>query len=158
MTIISLIAVAFLITIDQLSKIWAVATLGNGTDILLWNNVFHLAYVENKGAAFGMFQGQKWFLIIMAILVLIGMVVYLKKIPKNKSGNWAKFSFVLIISGAIGNLIDRIFLGYVRDFLYFRLIDFPVFNLADTFVVVGVMILLIVILFGEIEKPHQLEE
>jgi len=158
MTIVSLIVIGFLIIIDQVSKIWAVAALGNGNDILLWKNVFHLAYIENRGAAFGMLEGKKWFLIIMTIVVLIGMIVYLKKIPNNKSGTWAKFSFVLIISGAIGNLIDRVFLGYVRDFLYFRLIDFPVFNLADSFVVVGVMVLLVVILFGEIEKPHQIEE
>jgi signal peptidase II len=158
MTITALIAIVFLIIVDQLSKIWAVATLGSGRDILLWEGVFHLAYIENKGAAFGMLQGKQWFLIIMTIVVLIGIVIYLRKIPRNKSGNWAKFAFVLIISGAIGNLIDRVFFGYVRDFLYFRLIDFPVFNLADTFVVVGVMVLLVVILFGEIEKPNQIEE
>ena len=158
MIMITLVAIVCLITLDQLSKIWAVGALSQGNDILLWKNVFHLAYIENKGAAFGMLQGKQWFLIGMTIIVLIGMFFYLTKLPRTKVGNWSRFSFILIISGAIGNLIDRVLLNYVRDFLYFRLIDFPVFNLADIFVVVGVMILLVVIIFGEIEKPHQTKE
>jgi signal peptidase II len=158
MTIIILIIIGGLVAIDQISKIWAVNTLGSGQDILVWENVFHLTYIQNRGAAFGMLQGKQWLLIPVTILVLIGMIVYFKKLPSTKSGTWAKVSLVLIISGAIGNLIDRILLSYVRDFLYFRLIDFPVFNIADTFVVIGVGVLLLVILFGDIEKTHQSKE
>lgn len=158
MTVITLLVIGCLVIIDQLSKIGASATLSNGRDVLLWENVFHLSYLENRGAAFGMMQGKQWFLIIMTILVLVGIVIYFKKIPDTSSGKWMKFSFTLIIAGAIGNLIDRIFLNYVRDFLYFSLIDFPVFNFADTFVVIGVSVLLLVIIFGEIEAPHKVEE
>ncbi len=158
MTVITALIIGGLIILDQLSKLWAVATLGNGRDILLWTNVFHLTYIENRGAAFGMLQGKQWFLISMTILVLIMIIIYFRKIPSTKSGSFMKLSFTLIISGAIGNLIDRISLGYVRDFLYFRLIDFPVFNLADILVVCGVGILLVVIIFGEVDAPHQKEE
>lgn len=158
MTIITLIIIGCLVAVDQISKIWAVNTLGGGQDILVWENVFHLTYIQNRGAAFGMLQGKQWLLIPVTILVLIGMIVYFKKVPSTKAGTWAKVSLVLIISGAIGNLIDRILLSYVRDFLYFRLIDFPVFNIADTFVVIGVGILLLVILFGDIEKTDGSKE
>ncbi|WP_069997603.1 signal peptidase II [Cellulosilyticum sp. I15G10I2] len=158
MTIITLLIISGLVILDQLSKLWAVAALGQGRDILLWKNIFHLTYIENRGAAFGMLQGKQWFLISMTILVLIAIIIYFRKIPSTPSGKWMKLSFVLIISGAIGNLIDRISLSYVRDFLYFRLIDFPVFNVADIFVVVGVGILLVVIIFGEIDTPQGAEE
>ena len=158
MIIITLLAIILFVAADQLSKIWAVVALGSGKDILLWPNVFHLAYIENRGAAFGILQGKQWFLIAMTCMVLIGMAFYYRKLPATRAGFFSKTAFVLIFSGAIGNLIDRIMLNYVRDFLYFRLINFPVFNLADVFVVVGVMILLAVILFGEMEKKSGEEE
>lgn len=158
MTIITLLVIGALIILDQISKIWASAVLSNGRDILVWKNVFHLSYIENTGAAFGMLQGKQWFLIIMTIIVLIGITFYFKRIPANPSGKWMRLSFTLVIAGAIGNLIDRLFLNYVRDFLYFSLINFPVFNLADIFVVMGVCVLLAVILFGEVESVKQTEE
>lgn len=158
MTMIVLLIISGLIILDQITKLWSVTALSHGRDILLWENVFHLTYIENRGAAFGMLQGKQWLLIGMTILVLGALVIYFKKIPATQSGKWMKVSFVLIISGAIGNLIDRIFLGYVRDFLYFRLINFPVFNLADILVVVGVGVLLLVIIFGDIEQTKGSEE
>ena len=80
------------------------------------------------------------------------------KLPYTKSGLWTKVALVMIISGAIGNLIDRISLGYVRDFLYFILIDFPIFNIADILVVVGVGILILTIFLSEAQENKEVEK
>lgn len=151
MKFIPILAVAVLLGIDQLTKYWAANVLAVQGDVMLWPNVFHFSYVENRGAAFGMMQNKQWFFISVTIIVLIFILWYWRNIPNNKWGYWMKFALVLIISGAIGNLIDRVMLGYVVDFLYFILIDFPVFNVADICVVVGVIILMPILLFGEIE-------
>lgn len=144
-----------LVGLDQLTKMWATAALSGGKDIAVWTNVFHLHYVKNTGAAFGILGGKQILLIVITGTITIVMLFYLRKLPQTFWGKWAKFSFILIISGAIGNLIDRIFLNYVRDFLYFKLIDFPVFNIADICVVVGVGILLVVMLLGDIEEEKE---
>lgn len=157
-SMLTVVVISGLIILDQLSKLWAMSTLSSGRDILLWQNVFHLTYIENRGAAFGMLQGKQWFLMSVTLIVIIAISMYFKKLPNTRWGSWAKFSFILIISGAIGNFIDRLFLNYVRDFLYFSLIDFPVFNFADILVVVGVGILLVVILRGDIESCLENEE
>lgn len=150
--------IVVLILIDQLTKIGAVRVLKDGSDIAIWNNVFHLHYIENTGAAFGMLGGRQLFLIIVTLIIMIVMCWYYRKLPYTFWGKWARVSFVMIISGAIGNLIDRAFLGYVRDFLYFKLIDFPVFNVADILVVVGVGVLLVAILCGELEEGKDTKE
>lgn len=80
------------------------------------------------------------------------------KLPKTKGGIWTKVAFTMIISGAIGNLIDRVSLGYVRDFLYFILIDFPIFNIADILVVLGVGLLMVIMFFGDIEENKEVEK
>lgn len=146
------ISILLLLGIDQVVKYWAETSLRMNGEIQLWPGVFHFVYVENRGAAFGMMQGKQTLFIIVTTLVLVGIVWYWRQIPKNKTGLWMKIALILVISGAIGNLIDRIWLGYVRDMFYFSLIDFPVFNIADICVVVGVMLLIPVILFGEEEK------
>lgn len=154
-SILILICVLTLIGLDQFTKIWAVQTLGGGIDIPLWEGVFHFHYISNYGAAWGIFSGKKFFLIGLTSLIIIGMIWYMRKLPGTMWGKWSKVAFVLIISGAIGNLIDRLFIGYVRDFLYFILINFPVFNVADILVVVGVGLLMIVMLFGELEEGNK---
>lgn len=165
MVLVTIVIIMILVGIDQLTKIWAVAALagGNGTvsgtaDMLIWPDVFHLHYTPNTGAAWGILSGKQALLIIVTSIIIIGMLFYIRQFPKTRWGNWGRFAFVLIISGAIGNWIDRLFLGYVRDFLYFVLINFPVFNVADMFVVVGVGLLMIVLLFGDLEeKKNNLE-
>ncbi len=152
--IVGLIALV-LIGVDQITKVWATATLGNGRDIPIWNGIFHLHYVKNTGAAFGMLGGKQVFLMVITTIIIIGMIIYYRKLPQTFWGKWSKVSFIMIISGAIGNLIDRVFLNYVRDFLYFKLINFPVFNVADVLVVVGVCILVVAMLFGELEEGKE---
>lgn len=154
------LAILLFVGIDQWAKYLATHFLKGQEDILLWPQVFHLSYVENRGAAFGMLQDRQWFFVIITLIVLIGVCFYWKQIPQNASGKWMKGALILIIGGAIGNLIDRVLLGYVVDFFYFVLIDFPVFNIADIGVVVGVCLLIPIMLWGDIElekKERQTE-
>ena len=121
--VITLVAVAVLVAIDQLTKWWAVGALANGTVIPVWPEVFELRYTENRGAAFGMLQNHQWLFVIatVALVAIIAALLYSGKLPRHALVTAA---CVLIIAGGIGNLIDRTVSGYVVDFLYFRLIDF----------------------------------
>lgn len=154
MRFLAAIAILLLVGVDQLTKYWAEIYLQGQADIRLWADVFHLSYVENRGAAFGMMQGRQTLFVIITLAVLIGIVWYWRQLPHNKVGKWMKVALTLIISGAIGNLIDRVALNYVRDMFYFTLIDFPVFNVADICVVVGVILLFPLLLFGDIEEER----
>lgn len=149
--VIIIISMICLILLDQITKAWAVAVLIPGGPIKIWENVFHLHYISNYGAAWGIFSGKQIFLILLTSVIIIGMLIYMSKLPQNQFGHRAKIAFILIISGAIGNLIDRIFLGYVRDFIYFAFIDFPIFNIADVLVVVGVAFMIITLFYSEEE-------
>lgn len=137
------IAVMVLIALDQLTKYWASTRLIYEA-IEVIPGVFEFHYVENRGAAFGILQNQRWFFIIGTTIMLFVLVRMYRKFPLEKRCLWLRISCMLIIAGAIGNLIDRVYLQYVVDFLYFKLIDFPVFNVADCYVVVGVGILILV--------------
>lgn len=154
--IVLFIAMVLMILLDQLTKIWAASQLGLVGDFPIWQGVLHFQYLENKGAAWGIFHGKQFFLIALTSLIIIGMFVYFIKLPNTKIGKWYKIAFAMIISGAIGNLIDRIIFHYVRDFIYFKLINFPIFNVADIFVVCGVILLMVVILF--IDKSSEVKK
>ncbi len=132
---------AGMLVVDILTKILAKIKLEPRHTIPLWDDVFHLTYVENRGIAFGMFGGGRIVFIILTILVLGGLLWFFRK--SEVKTFWLRFGTGLVVSGAIGNLIDRIFRGYVVDFLDFRLIDFPVFNVADIAVCVGAVMLVI---------------
>lgn len=144
-----IIGILILVVLDQWTKWLAVTKLKPINDIPIIENIFHLAYVENRGAAFGILQGKRLFFIIMTTCVILAISIYYYKMPKQRKYFWMRLSLILLVGGAIGNLIDRIRLNYVIDFLYFKLIDFPVFNVADICVVIGVTILSIFILLGE---------
>lgn len=125
------------IVADRVSKVICRQYLRPLGSIPVIKGVFHLTYVENTGAAFGMLQGNTWFLILTSVLVS-AVVAYLiwKVKPENR---YVKLSLALILGGALGNLVDRVLLGYVVDFLDFRI--WPVFNIADSCVVVGAILL-----------------
>ncbi len=146
-TVICLISSVVLILIDQFTKLWAVAQLKNGTVIPLIEGVFEFRYTENHGVAFSMLQGQRWLFIPLTILVSLTILVVLFRSPLRHRWLFST-TCVLIFSGAVGNLIDRIAYGYVIDFLYFRLIDFPIFNFADCCVVIGSILMFLFVLFG----------
>ncbi len=145
--IVQFLIVIFAVALDRVSKIWMLDFLTqNGGYYPLWPKVFNLALVNNTGAAFGMLEGARWFFIAVTILVIIGAIIYLIKTRKI-TGWMFKISTAMIIGGAIGNLIDRIDTGVVLDFFYFELINFAVFNVADSFISVGAVLLGITILF-----------
>ncbi len=148
MSIIFILGILTLVFLDQFTKWLVVLKLKPIQDFPIIDKVFHLSYVENRGAAFGILQGKHLFFIIMTIVVMVFITVYYYRLPHERKYNWVRFALVLLASGAIGNLIDRIRLGYVVDFLYFKLIDFPVFNVADICVVIGVSIFSIFVLLN----------
>lgn len=125
------------IAADRISKVVCRQYLRPLGSVPVIKGIFHLTYVENTGAAFGMLQGSTWFLALTNALVSAA-VAYL--ILKNKPQNrYVKLSLSLILGGALGNLVDRVLFGYVVDFLDFRI--WPVFNIADSCVVVGAILL-----------------
>ena len=144
-----ILTIIALIVIDQISKYLALNNLANIGSIPIIENIFHLTYVENRGAAFGMFQNNQIVFIIVAVVASIVGLYYICKKKLNLLGN---ISIVLIISGAIGNLIDRVRLGFVVDYFDFRFIWDYVFNVADIFVVVGTILLCIYIIVFEKDK------
>lgn len=136
-----------LIIIDQYTKHLAVLHLKDKPAFPIIQGVFELNYLENRGAAFGMLQNQKSFFILISSIVLIAICYILFKMPEEKKYNIMHILLILIASGAIGNMIDRILLEYVVDFFYFVLINFPIFNMADIYVTVACILLAIVMLF-----------
>ena len=145
------IIILLLIGLDQLSKIWAINDLKAIGSIPIIQNVFHLTYVENRGAAFGMLENNQIIFIIVALVASIFGLYYLHTKKINLIG---KTGIILIISGAIGNAIDRLRLGFVVDYFDFRIIWEYVFNIADVFVVVGTILLCVYIIFYE-EKSNK---
>lgn len=156
MYIISILCVIGLIACDQLTKWFAATSLPLRGEIQLIQGVFELSYVENRGAAFGILQGARWFFIPITITVIAAIIFYFVKLPKN--ARLLRLALILICAGAIGNFIDRAFNGYVVDFLYFSLIDFPVFNFADICVVVGAVLFGIIMIFELDKKPIQADK
>lgn len=143
------------IVADQIVKYWAATDLQARGTIPLWEGVFHLTYCENTGAAFSMFSGQRWMLLGVTVILLAGLLYALQK--NWMQNTFGRMSLRLIIGGAIGNMIDRFLLGYVVDLFDFRLIHFPIFNVADILLCVGVGMMMLYILFMEpkIEKAKK---
>ena len=126
-----------LIVVDQLSKWWVVSRMALGDSRPLLQDIFHLTYVQNTGAAFGILRGQRWLFVVLAVVVVVWVLYSCWHESSSKLALWGG---ILIAAGALGNLIDRIFLGYVVDFLDFRI--WPVFNVADSCISIGVVLLL----------------
>lgn len=138
--------IIFVIFLDQYSKYLILTHIKPLETVSIIPNVFHLTYVENTGAAFSLFSDMQIFLIIIT-LIFIGMLIFLLiKIPKIRENLGINISLSFIIGGAIGNLLDRIRLDYVVDFLDFRMIKFAIFNFADMFVVCGSLFLIFALL------------
>ncbi len=127
--------------LDIITKISAERVLTVVDSIPLIQDIFHLTYVENKGIAFGIFSEGRIFFIITTVIILTALIIFIVK--TDKKSIWLKAGSTLVISGAVGNLIERITKGYVVDFLDFRIINFPVFNVADIAVCIGAFMLLI---------------
>lgn len=140
---------AVLIGLDQYTKALAVAHLKNQQPFIIWDGVFELLYSENRGAAFGLLQGRQGFFFLIGIVVLAAAGYVMIRMPgwQEKRYHWLKICVIMITAGAVGNMIDRITQGYVVDFLYFKLINFPIFNVADIFVTTATALLFVVLCF-----------
>ncbi|MDO5591537.1 MAG: signal peptidase II, partial [Bacillota bacterium] len=125
----------------------AVRALQGKPPIILVNGVLELLYVQNTGAAFSLLENAQWLFILIAVAAVLLISVFLIRLPKTKRYQPLHILLTFISAGAVGNLIDRIQLGYVRDFIYFSIIDFPVFNVADIYVTVSTALLVILVLF-----------
>lgn len=141
MTII-ILSIIFLI-IDQITKILVVNSLVPGENIEIIKNIFSIIYTNNTGAAFSILLGKRIFLIVVAVLIIGVLLYYIKRNKIEKKIDIIALSF--IIGGSLGNLIDRIIRGYVIDFISLKLgnYNFPIFNIADILIVIGVFLLLL---------------
>ena len=148
--IIAIIAIVLGVVLDQYTKVLAVENLKDGA-IPLIEGVFELRYLENRGAAFGMLQNQQTFFLIIGIVTLIAVAIIYARMPHTKRYLPLRVCLVSIVTGAIGNMIDRIRLDYVIDFLYFKLINFPIFNVADIFATCAAiaLILLLIVYYND---------
>lgn len=151
---IALFVSAVIVGLDQYFKYLAITFLSNDIITLpIIKDFFHLTYIENRGAAFSILEGKKFFLVgLTAIVIIAGIVFLLVGKVKSRLLIWAG---ALVIGGGIGNLVDRIFRGFVVDYLDFRVINFAVFNFADTCVVVGTGLIMVYILFIEAKKSQK---
>lgn len=138
-----------LVLLDQYTKSYVEVHLKGQPPIVLLEGVFEFLYSENRGAAFGMMQGRQGFFFLTGILVLVAAVFVMYRMPdwSNKRYHFLKLCVIMTTAGAVGNMIDRITQGYVVDFLYFSLIDFPIFNVADIYVTTATGLLLVLLLF-----------
>ena len=136
------------IGLDQLTKYLASAYIKS--EITVLGKLLHFDYVENRGAAWGMLSNHRWVFMLVSSIAIIAFAVYLFgfKVPNRLYG----VSIALVISGGIGNMIDRIALGYVVDFLKFAFINFPVFNVADSFVCIGAGLLILAMILDVIKE------
>ena len=140
-----------LIFLDQYTKYLAVKFLKPGGPVTLIRNVLELRYLENRGAAFGMLQNRQWVFILFACVCVIACCWFGFRLAVADRNRAMRICLAVIAAGAAGNLIDRVSKGYVVDFIYFSLIRFPVFNLADVCVSLGTAALVIIVLFFDKE-------
>lgn len=136
-----------LVAIDQAVKFWVRQTLMNKNPLIFIPDVFSFQYHENTGAVWGIMSGKAQFLSIFTLIILLFIVFLYLKIPQDRKFKALRIITVFILAGAVGNLIDRIFLGHVVDFIYFELINFPLFNVADSYLTVSCILLFLLAVF-----------
>lgn len=144
---IDIILVIFCVFTDRLSKYYAVENLKNHPSLSVFKGVLEFHYLENSGAAFGLLKNQRAFLVFVGIIILLAIFYAVYKYYGKRKALPQNICLMLIAGGAIGNFIDRVIYGYVIDFIYFSSINFPVFNIADFYVSIGTLFLIIFILF-----------
>lgn len=138
--------------LDQITKFFAIKSLKGNAPIVIIENFLQLNYVQNFGAAFGILQNKKIFFIVMTTIVVIGIIIYVK--TNTNLTTIMKISLAMVIGGALGNLFDRIRLGYVVDFIdvrFWGLYDFPVFNIADSSIVIATLLICYLVIVNKYE-------
>lgn len=152
---IGLTGLLLLIGIDQGSKLLAERFLRFHGPVVLIPGVFELHYLQNHGAAFGMMQNMQWIFVLFALAITAAACYIYVRCPKQKRYLPIQILCVLLSAGALGNMIDRLSFHYVIDFLYFSLIDFPIFNVADIYVCISTAFLLYLLVFYYTEEDLQ---
>ena len=144
--ILMLLAAAAVVAADQLSKLWVVANIPLHTSMDAIRGLFHLTYVQNTGAAFSSFQGMIWLFVVIFVLFTVAVIWEFskKRLPFTTLDRWC---IARVYAGGLGNMIDRVRLGYVVDMICVDFINFPVFNVADCFITCGCILLLVHLVF-----------
>lgn len=145
--IIDFIILICCIIMDRLTKYFAIKKLKDHPSISVFSGILEFRYLENSGAAFGLLKNQKNFFFLLGFFVVFASIYVLIKTPARKKYICAHIFLTCIMAGAIGNIIDRLLYGFVVDFIYFYIINFPIFNIADIFITIGTAILTILLLF-----------
>ncbi|MBE6138355.1 MAG: signal peptidase II [Firmicutes bacterium] len=147
--------ISIIILLDQIIKFLVIANMNLFDSINVVENFFNITYVRNNGAAWSILSGNTLLLIVISIIALI--LIYFYFIKNQKLNNLENISYSLLIGGTVGNLIDRVFLGYVVDYLDFKIFsyNFPVFNLADICIVIGIFLICITLIGGEINDRNK---
>lgn len=141
-----IIVSALLVILDQVVKYYTRVKLSKDS-LVIWSGVFELTFVKNTGAAFGIMKGRKVFFLILTVMFLTLAIYMIIKTPLVKRYAGVLTALTLLLSGTVGNAIDRVHFGYVTDMFYFKLIDFPVFNVADCYITVAVFLSAFLVLF-----------
>lgn len=131
--------------VDQWSKFLAEKFLKGQKSISLIPGIFQFSYLQNRGAAFGILQNQRWIFLIISVLLLACVIYIYRRMPRTSYYLPLYMVGAVLTAGGLGNTIDRLFRGYVVDFFYFERIDFPIFNVADIYMVVGCILLILLI-------------
>ncbi len=147
--------ICILVFIDRMTKICAVRYLKPNGPVPIIRGVFELQYLENTGAAFGILKNRQILFIVGTLLIMAAVIWFYFKIPDNRRFLPLRIISTTVVAGAVGNLIDRVSQGYVVDFFYFKLIDFPIFNVADIYVTVSSVIFLFLMLFYYKEEDYR---
>ena len=152
MLLIDIVIAAVLLALDQYTKYLAINHLKNRPALVLIDGVLELQYLENRGSAFGMLQNQKFIILFVGIVFLAVIIFFLFRMPLKKKYNIVHILLSVVIAGGIGNMVDRFRFDYVVDFISFVLINYPIFNVADCYIVVAMIILFLLFVFVFKEK------
>lgn len=147
MMIIAPVLVAVLTALDQWTKTLAVQHLKGQEPFIIWNRVLEFRYHENTGAAWGMLKEQQVLFYILTIIFCIVVLVEIYRLRRDIRYMPFNYTLILVLAGALGNFIDRVLNQFVVDFIYVKLIDFPIFNLADCYITISVVILVLLMFF-----------
>ena len=145
--------IIFLIVVfDQISKYYADLLLKGAESVSVVPGLFSFHYHENKGAAWGLLADHRWVFMIISTIAILGITFYLIYSRKEKNPLIFRLSLAFFVGGGIGNMIDRIILGYVIDFIQFDFIDFPIFNIADSFITIGAFLMIVHLILESISE------
>ena len=137
---------AVIVVADQLSKLWVVANIPLHTQIPAIQGLFHLTYVQNTGAAWSSFQGMIW-LFALVFAVFTGLIIWEFSKKRMPFTTFERFCIAAVFAGGLGNMIDRLRLGFVVDMIEVEFMNFPVFNVADCFITCGCIVLMVSLIF-----------